>query len=74
MFPIAQRFVERTVLVDDDDILAAQRALWEVARIVAEPGAAAPMAALLARRYRPSAGERVVAIVSGGNTSAVRFE
>jgi threonine dehydratase len=74
MFPIAQRFVERTVLVDDDDILAAQRALWEVARIVAEPGAAAPMAALRARRYRPSAGERVVAIVSGGNTSAVSFK
>lgn len=74
MFPLARDFIERTVLVEDDDIRRAQNALWEVARIVAEPGAAAPMAALLAARYRPAAGERVGVVVSGGNTTAVDFK
>lgn len=38
MFPIAQAFVERSVLVSDDSIRAAQRALWDKVRVVAEPG------------------------------------
>ena len=73
MFPIAQRHVERVVLVEDDEIRLAQRALWETARIVAEPGGAATMAALLGRRYVPSPGERVAVVVSGGNTAAVEL-
>jgi threonine dehydratase len=36
MFPIAQAFVERVVLVTDDDIRAAQLALWDKVRLVAE--------------------------------------
>jgi threonine dehydratase len=46
MFPIAQRFVERAVLVSDDAIRDAQRQLWDVLRIAAEPGGAAALAAL----------------------------
>ena len=72
-FPIAKAFVERVVLVDDDDILRAQAALWNSARIVAEPGGATAFAALLSGAYRPAPGERVAAIVCGGNTSAVRL-
>jgi len=68
MFPIAQRFVERVVLVEDDDLRAAQAALWDTTRIVAEPGGAAAFAALFSRRYRPAANECVGVIVSGGNT------
>jgi threonine dehydratase len=41
-------------------------------RIVAEPGGAAALAALLSRRYEPKAGERVGVLVCGGNT-AVAF-
>ena len=67
MFPIAQAHVERVVLVSDDDIRAAQQALWRVLRIVAEPGASAPFAALLGGAYRPAPGERVGVVVSGGN-------
>jgi len=70
MFPIAQRFVDRVVLVSDDDIRAAQRRLWREATVVAEPGGAAALAALLAHRYEPGPGERVCVIVSGGNCSA----
>ena len=73
MFPLAQRYVERVALVEDDAIRQAQRALWEVARIVAEPGAAAPLAALISGAYVPAAGERVAVLVSGANTTAVDF-
>jgi len=73
MFPIAQRHVERVVLVADADIRAAQEALWRVLRIVAEPGGAAAFAALLSGGYRPGADERVGVVVCGGNTVAVDF-
>jgi threonine dehydratase len=74
VFPIAQQFVDHVVLVTDDAIVEAQRALWEVVRIVAEPGGAAAFSALLSGRYRPRSGERVGVLVSGGNTMAVDFD
>ena len=74
VFPIAQRYVAAAVLVEDEAIASAQRALWETARIVAEPGAAAPLAALLSKAYVPSKGERVGILVSGANTTAVTFD
>ena len=73
MFPIARAFVQRSILVSDDDIMQAQSALWEVARIVAEPGGAAAFAALLAGRYVPQEGEKVAVLICGANTTAVRF-
>jgi threonine dehydratase len=73
MFPIAQQFVERVVLVSDDAIRAAQESLWSTLRIVAEPGGAAAMAAVLSGRYKVAAGERVGVVVCGGNTTAVKF-
>ncbi len=72
-FPIARRFVEQVILVEDDDIRAAQRMLWNRLTIVAEPGGAAACAALLAQRYRPATGERVCVVISGANTTAVDF-
>jgi threonine dehydratase len=74
VFPIAQQFVDRVVLVTDDAIVEAQRALWEAVRIVAEPGGAAAFSALLSGRYQPRSGERVGVLVSGGNTVAVDFD
>lgn len=73
MFPIARDFVDRVVLVSDDAILLAQQALWNVLRIVAEPGAAAPLAALLSSAYVPAPKEKVAIVVSGANTTAVSF-
>jgi threonine dehydratase len=69
MFPLARAHVERVVLVTDAAILAAQRALWEALRIVAEPGGAAAFAALHSGAYAPGSGERVGIVVSGGNTT-----
>jgi threonine dehydratase len=73
MFPLAQAYVERSLLVGDDDIRAAQLALWDALRVVAEPGGAAAMAALLSGRYRPAPGERVAVLLCGANTTAVKF-
>jgi threonine dehydratase len=74
VFPIARAHVARVVLVTDDAIRAAQRALWDIVRVVAEPGGAAPTAALLSGAYRPDPGERIGVLVSGGNTTAVDFD
>jgi threonine dehydratase len=74
MFPIAQRHIASVVLVTDDAIRRAQKALWATLRIVAEPGAAAPLAALLAGRYRPQPGEKVGVLICGANTTAVDFD
>ena len=74
MFAIASRFVERVVLVPDAAIRQAQETLWQLLRVVAEPGGAAAFAALISGRYQPRPGERVGVMVCGGNTVAVDFE
>ncbi len=71
---LAERFVDDVVLVTDDEIRAAQLALWRSLRVVAEPGGATAFAALLAGRYSPESDERLGVIVSGGNTVAVNFD
>lgn len=73
MFPIAQKYVERVLLVTDEDMRAAQQALWSEMRIVAEPGGAAAFAAILSRKYEPVNSERVGILICGGNTDAVTF-
>ena len=71
MFPLAQAYIEHAVLVPDQAILDAQKALWTNLRILAEPGGAAAFAALHCGAYRPAPGERVGILVCGGNTTAV---
>ena len=73
MFPIAQRYIDRVVLVTDDVIREAQEKLWQALRVVAEPGGASAFSALLSGGYQPASGERVGVVVSGGNTVAVDF-
>ena len=73
VFPIARDHVDRVVLVEDEAIVRAQRALWDSLRIVAEPGGAAALSALLSGAYQPARDERVGVLVSGGNSTAVRF-
>jgi threonine dehydratase len=73
-FPIARTHVHGTVLVSDDAIRQAQKVLWQALRVVAEPGGAAALSALLSGAYQPKSGERVAVIVCGGNTTAVDFD
>jgi threonine dehydratase len=73
VFPIAQRYVDRVLLLEDEAIRRAQATLWRVMRVVAEPGGVAAFAALVSGQYRPKKQERVVAVICGGNTVAVDF-
>jgi threonine dehydratase len=73
MFPFAQSFVDHVVLVSDQEIESAQRALWQTLRIAAEPGGAAAFAALLSGGYDPRPGEQLGVLVCGGNTNAVNL-
>jgi len=74
VFPIAQRYVDRVVLVPDDAIRHAQKTLWSMLRVVVEPGGAAAFAALLSGRYQPRPEEHVGVLLSGANTTAVNFD
>ncbi|MBZ9917936.1 threonine/serine dehydratase [Mesorhizobium sp. BR1-1-12] len=73
MFPIAEAFVERSILVSDDDIVVAQKALWDRVRIISEPGGAAAFGAILSGRYAPAPGERVAVLVCGANANPAKF-
>ena len=67
-FEIARRLVADALLVTDDAVRAAQRALWDELRVIAEPAGATALAALMSGVYRPAAGERVGLLVCGANT------
>jgi len=67
-FALARHHGVVSLTVGDDEIRAAQRWLWQHARIAAEPGGAAAYAALLSRAYRPGPEERVGVLICGGNT------
>ncbi len=59
-----------SVLVSDNDVMAARQHLWRWLRIVVEPAAAAPIAALMTGAWRPqTAGDRVGVVLCGANTT-----
>ncbi|MFN2421345.1 MAG: threonine/serine dehydratase [Gemmatimonadota bacterium] len=66
--------VAQVVTVPDAAIVDAMRILLERCKLLAEPAASAPLAALIARRFVPPPGARVVCVVSGGNIDAERLK
>jgi len=72
MFPIAAQFVTDSILVSDDAIAAAQRLLWDRLRLIAEPGGATALAALLSGAFVPPSGARVGVLVCGANTDPAK--
>ena len=66
-FAHVQALVDDVVTVDEGDIAAAVKWLFDNANVVAEPSGAATVAAVLRDHL---AGEDVVAVLSGGNVSA----
>jgi threonine dehydratase len=75
-FPIIQRFVDDVVTVSEEEIISAMRTIWETMKIVIEPSAAVPYAAIVADKIDPpslgygAAGisaKRVGIILTGGN-------
>jgi threonine dehydratase len=74
MFPIAQKFVTQALLVTDEQIVEAQKALWQKLRLIAEPGGATAFAALLSGVYKPrAAGERIGVVLCGSNADLAKF-
>lgn len=71
-FDIIRRFVDDIVTVDDEAIIYATRLIFERMKIVVEPSAAVPLAALLNKRPNVT-GLRVGIILSGGNIDLGSF-
>jgi threonine dehydratase len=67
-FRILSKRLEAILTVDEETIIRAMRLLWERAKLVVEPSAAVPLAAVLAHRGR-FAGRRIGLILSGGNVN-----
>ncbi len=65
-FSIIQRLVEDIVTVSEEAIVSAMRTIWETMKIVVEPSAAVPYAAILDRKINIE-GSRVGIILTGGN-------
>jgi threonine dehydratase len=72
MFPIAQAHVAAAVLVPDTAIAAAQRLIWDRLRLIAEPGGATALAALLCSAFTPPDGAHVGVLVCGANTDPAK--
>jgi threonine dehydratase len=65
-FPIIRRYVERIVTVEEESIVAAMRHVWERMKVLIEPSAAVPLAAILEGGVE-AGGKRIGIILSGGN-------
>jgi threonine dehydratase len=65
-FAIIQRFVDDIVTVSEEAIVASMRTIWETMKIIVEPSAAVPYAAILERLIDVN-GRRVGIILTGGN-------
>jgi threonine dehydratase len=68
-FPIIQRYVDDIVTVSEEAIVSAMRTIWETMKIIVEPSAAVPYAAIIQRTIDlpKTAGKRVGIILTGGN-------
>ena len=65
-FAIIQHYVDDIVTVGEEAIVSAMRTIWETMKIVIEPSAAVPYAAVLERAMDVN-GKRVGIILTGGN-------
>ena len=72
-FGLVQRYVDDVVLVDDDAIRAALKALFLDAKLVAEPASAAPLAAVCGPLRERLEGCRVGLVLSGSNIDLDTF-
>ena len=58
-------------LVDDNATVEARRWLWQHCRVLAEPGAVTPLAALMTGAVGVRPGDTVVVVISGGNNPEI---
>ena len=65
-FPLIQQHVQKIIRVEESEIVAAMRLIWERMKLVVEPSGAVPFAALL-REKANFYQKKVGVILSGGN-------
>ena len=70
-FNVLASVVESVVMVTDEEIVDAQKSLWELSRMLVEPAAACGWAALVNRKLPVHALNRVVVVCCGGNVDPV---
>lgn len=71
-FALIQRYVDDIVTVGETAIVRAMRLIWERMKIVVEPSAAVPLAALVENAIN-ARGMRIGMVVSGGNVDLDRL-
>jgi threonine dehydratase len=71
-FAIISRYADDIVTVSEEAIISAMRTIWETMKIIVEPSAAVPFAAIQGEKIR-IAGKRVGIILTGGNVDLDRL-
>ena len=71
-FPIIQKYVKDIVTVSEDLIVKAMHHVWERMKIIVEPSAAVPLAALLTKKIDVS-GKKIGILLSGGNVDLAKL-
>ncbi|MBW6400211.1 threonine/serine dehydratase [Roseomonas sp. HJA6] len=66
-FNVMQEVGGRSVVLQDQVIRNAQRWLWDRVRLIAEPGGATALAAVLGEAWTPPKGARIGVVVCGAN-------
>jgi threonine dehydratase len=73
-YEVVRRYVDDVVLVSDDEITSAVRAILSRTKLLTEPAGAAGMAAVLTRKLPTAVGKRVVVVLSGGNVDLPKLK
>ncbi len=68
---VVQRHPVSSIVLRDDDIVDAQRWLWQSLKLAVEPAAALPLAALRSGAWRAEAGQRICLVLCGANVDPV---
>jgi len=71
-FPIIQEHVKEIIRVEEEEIIAAMRMIWERMKIIIEPSCAVPFAAVL-KEPEKFKGKKVGIIISGGNVDLAKL-
>ncbi|MBS0435015.1 MAG: threonine/serine dehydratase [Proteobacteria bacterium] len=64
---VAQRHPMSSLVLRDEDIVDAQRCLWQSLKLAVEPAAALPLAALRSGAWQAQAGQRICLVLCGAN-------
>jgi threonine dehydratase len=71
-FGIIREYVDDILLVNEDEIKAAMRMIWERMKIIIEPSSAVPLAAVL-KNKEMFTGKNIGIIISGGNVDVSKL-